>query len=291
MIMKKNTFITAGATLLIGMTSLFAQNGAPAGGGQPQMTPEQQAALQAQIQKMMAERQGQPQAQPQPAKPVLPEISLEEAKLYFSRNVGVNIGSQLKADKMVNKEVFLKGLNDALAGKAKAEDIDSLKMQGAQQVLQAAQVEVMKKENTEFLVTNKKKDGVKVTKSGLQYKVLKEGKGETPKDTDQVKVHYTGKLVDGTVFDSSVERGQPATFGVTQVIKGWIEGLQLMKPGAKYQFVIPSELGYGERGSRSIPPASTLVFEVELLEIIKPATATTTPVPAPTPTPTPVEKK
>ena len=135
MIMKKNTFITAGATLLIGMTSLFAQNGAPAGGGQPQMTPEQQAALQAQIQKMMAERKGQPQPV-QPVQPVLPKMSIEEAKLYFSRNVGVNIGSQLKADKMVNKEVFLKGLNDALAGKAKAEDIDSLKMQAAQQALQ-----------------------------------------------------------------------------------------------------------------------------------------------------------
>ncbi len=121
-----------------------------------------------------------------------------------------------------------------------------------------------------FLAENKKKEGVKVTGSGLQYRVLQAGTGNKPIASNLVKVHYTGKLLDGTIFDSSVERGQPSTFGVTQVIKGWIEGLQLMPVGAKYEFFIPYELAYGERGQgQSIPPFSTLIFEVELLEIVK----------------------
>ena len=121
-----------------------------------------------------------------------------------------------------------------------------------------------------FLAENEKIEGVKVTPSGLQYKVLKAGSGAKPLANNFVKVHYTGKLLNGTVFDSSVERGQPTTFGVTQVIKGWIEGLQLMPVGSKYEFYIPYELAYGDRGQgESIPPFSTLIFEVELLEIVK----------------------
>ncbi|WP_299157252.1 FKBP-type peptidyl-prolyl cis-trans isomerase [uncultured Tenacibaculum sp.] len=124
-----------------------------------------------------------------------------------------------------------------------------------------------KKEGEKFLAENKTKEGVKTTNSGLQYIVLKEGKGEAPTATSRVKVHYHGTLTDGTVFDSSVDRGQPSEFGVNQVIKGWTEGLQLMKPGAKYKFFIPQELAYGpqQRGAK-IKPFSALVFEVELLE-------------------------
>ena len=125
-----------------------------------------------------------------------------------------------------------------------------------------------KKAGEEFLAENKTKDGVKTTESGLQYIVLKEGEGEAPTASSRVKVHYHGTLTDGTVFDSSVERGEPSEFGVGQVIKGWTEGLQLMKPGAKYKFFIPQELAYGaQQRGQHIKPFSALVFEVELLEV------------------------
>lgn len=126
-----------------------------------------------------------------------------------------------------------------------------------------------KTEGEKFLEENKAKSGVITTESGLQYQVITEGTGAKPTETDRVKVHYTGTLLDGTVFDSSVERGEPATFGVTQVIKGWTEGLQIMPVGSKYIFWIPSDLAYGERGAGGdIKPNSTLKFEVELLEIV-----------------------
>jgi FKBP-type peptidyl-prolyl cis-trans isomerase FkpA len=120
-----------------------------------------------------------------------------------------------------------------------------------------------------FLAENAKKEGVKTTASGLQYKVLKEGDGKSPQATDTVSVHYRGTLLDGTEFDSSIKRGQPAEFPLNRVIPGWTEGVQLMKVGAKYQFTIPSKLAYGERGTPGgpIPPNSTLIFEVELLAI------------------------
>ncbi|MDO9635083.1 MAG: FKBP-type peptidyl-prolyl cis-trans isomerase [Paludibacter sp.] len=120
-----------------------------------------------------------------------------------------------------------------------------------------------------FLAENALKEGVVTTESGLQYEVVKPGKGALPKETDKVKVHYHGTLVDGTVFDSSVDRGEPAEFGVNQVIKGWIEGLQLMPVGSKYKFYIPQELAYGAQGQGSITPYSTLIFEVELIAIVK----------------------
>lgn len=120
-----------------------------------------------------------------------------------------------------------------------------------------------------FLSENISKKGVQTTESGLQYLVLKEGKGEKPVASSTVKVHYHGTLVDGTVFDSSVDRKEPATFGVGQVIQGWIEGLQLMPVGSKYKFFIPHDLGYGYREQGQIKPFSTLIFEVELLEIVK----------------------
>ncbi len=127
-----------------------------------------------------------------------------------------------------------------------------------------------KAEGIAFLNENKQKEGIIVTKSGLQYQVLKEGDGPMPKATDKVKVHYKGSLVDGTEFDSSIKRDQPATFAANRVIRGWTEALQLMKVGSKYRLFIPSDLAYGQRGSPpKIPPNATLIFEVELLEIIK----------------------
>ena len=123
-------------------------------------------------------------------------------------------------------------------------------------------------EGKKFLEENAKRDGVVTTASGLQYEVLKKGEGDSPKETDKVTVHYHGTLIDGTVFDSSVDRGQPATFPVNGVIPGWVEALQLMSPGAKFKLFIPSSLAYGERGAGgSIGPNATLVFEVELISI------------------------
>ncbi len=126
-----------------------------------------------------------------------------------------------------------------------------------------------KKKGEAFLLENAKREGVITTESGLEYEVLKEGSGVKPVAGDKVKVHYHGTLIDGTVFDSSVDRGEPATFGVTQVIKGWVEGLQLMNVGSKFKFYIPAELAYGQRGSAAIGPMETLIFEVELLDVIK----------------------
>jgi FKBP-type peptidyl-prolyl cis-trans isomerase FklB len=125
-----------------------------------------------------------------------------------------------------------------------------------------------REEGEKFLAENAKKEGVKVLPSGVQYKVIKEGSGKIPADSSTVKVHYEGKLLDGTVFDSSYERGEPIEFPLTGVIKGWTEGLQLMPVGSKYRFYIPYALGYGERGAgEQIPPYSTLIFTVELLEV------------------------
>lgn len=139
-------------------------------------------------------------------------------------------------------------------------------VQGAQEARKAK----LKQEAAAFLEENKNREGVQVTPSGLQYEVVKEGSGESPGLTDKVTVHYTGKLIDGTVFDSSVERGEPITFGVNQVIEGWTEALQLMQEGDKWILYIPSELGYGERGAGGeIPPFAPLIFEVELLEVKK----------------------
>jgi len=121
-----------------------------------------------------------------------------------------------------------------------------------------------------ILAENAKKDGVTTLPSGLQYKVVKEGTGDNPKPTDKVTVHYKGTLIDGKVFDSSIDRGQPASFQLNRVIKGWTEGLQLMKPGGKAILYIPSELGYGDRTTPTIPGGSTLIFEVELISIAPP---------------------
>ena len=142
------------------------------------------------------------------------------------------------------------------------------KKQEEKKISESAKYEVYKKQGLTFLEANKSKEGVKTTESGLQYIVLKQGKGKKPKTTDRVKVHYHGTTIDGTVFDSSVDKGVPSEFGVTQVIKGWTEGLQLMKVGSKYKFFIPQELAYGQNPRPGIiKPYMALIFEVELLDI------------------------
>lgn len=144
------------------------------------------------------------------------------------------------------------------------------KLEVEMQAEAAKQGEVNRKNGEAFLTENAKREGIKVTESGLQYEVLESGKGDSPKASDNVEVHYTGKLIDGTVFDSSVERGVPASFGVTQVIPGWVEALQLMHEGDKWRLYIPSDLAYGPNGAGGvIGPNMTLIFDVELLRVIK----------------------
>lgn len=178
----------------------------------------------------------------------------------------------------INLDLFSNGVREAMAGEARLtkEEADAVMRafsQMAQKAAQKKQQEEAQKNlgiGQEFLEKNKSKEGIQVTESGLQYKVIQEGTGATPTATDDVTVHYTGKLIDGTVFDSSVQRGQPATFNVSGVIRGWTEGLQLMKEGAKYEFFIPSDMAYGPRGSGpKIPGNSVLTFEVELIKIGK----------------------
>uniref|UniRef100_UPI00402A490D FKBP-type peptidyl-prolyl cis-trans isomerase n=1 Tax=Candidatus Limisoma sp. TaxID=3076476 RepID=UPI00402A490D len=144
------------------------------------------------------------------------------------------------------------------------------KLEAEMQAEAAKQGEVNRKNGEAFLSENAKREGIKATESGLQYEVLESGKGDSPKASDNVEVHYTGKLIDGTVFDSSVERGVPASFGVTQVIPGWVEALQLMHEGDKWRLYIPSDLAYGPNGAGGvIGPNMTLIFDVELLRVIK----------------------
>ncbi len=200
--------------------------------------------------------------------------------------IGLDMSDKLKKNfEDVDKDLFLQGyqngvdstnllLNQKEVGKiirdyfTKKQKADAEKRKAEAAKLAEEKYGDIKKEGEAFLATNKTKKGVKTTASGLQYIVLKEGKGATPKATDRVKVHYHGTLIDGTVFDSSVDRGKPSEFGVSQVIKGWTEGLQLMKVGSKYKFFIPQELAYGAtpRGG-SIKPFMPLIFEVELLEV------------------------
>ena len=200
---------------------------------------------------------------------------IEKMSYALGMNIAGNI-TELPIE--LDFKQVLAAISDVSSGKEPALEIEEYhkNMQSFQQKVQeaarnaAAQAaEANVKAGKEFLEANKAKEGVQVTASGLQYKVLAEGTGKKPVSTDKVKVHYTGKLIDGNVFDSSVQRGEPAVFGVTQVIPGWVEGLQLMNVGSKYEFVIPSELAYGERGAgNATPPCSVLVFEVELLEIV-----------------------
>ncbi|MDX9928095.1 MAG: FKBP-type peptidyl-prolyl cis-trans isomerase [Bacteroidales bacterium] len=174
----------------------------------------------------------------------------------------------------INPVLLAKGMLDAKEGK---NTLDEQMAQGyVMTYMQNRQMEKMKAmygknidEGEKFLSENKKREGVQETTSGLQYEVVTLGTGPKPGPSDLVKVHYTGKLLDDTTFDSSVDRGEPATFGVNQVIQGWQEAIQLMPVGSKFKFYIPYELAYGEQGQGPIPPYSTLKFEVELIEIVK----------------------
>lgn len=207
----------------------------------------------------------------------VPELKEQRDKAAYS--IGVNIGSSMKRDGVdVNLDALVAGLKDSFSGAKQqlSPEEQSASLQAFQQEMQTkmagaqkAAGDKAKKSGDDFLAGNKSKEGVKTTASGLQYKVLAEGKGDAPKPTDKVTVNYRGTLIDGTEFDSSYKRGEPAVFGVDQVIPGWTEGLQLMKPGAKYQFFIPSNLAYGERGTPGgeIPGNSALIFEVELIKV------------------------
>ncbi|WP_291361026.1 MULTISPECIES: FKBP-type peptidyl-prolyl cis-trans isomerase [Acinetobacter] len=181
--------------------------------------------------------------------------------------------------KDLDLDAFSQGLKTAAAGQKSSlsdEEMTQVLTQYKRQS-DAKELIVLKQKAEEnakagkaFLQENAKKPGVKTTKSGLQYLVLKEGKGKSPSANSNVRVHYEGRLIDGTVFDSSIARQQPVDFRTTQVITGWTEGLQLMKVGAKYRFFIPADLAYGQIGSGDIiEPNSTLIFDIELLEIIK----------------------
>ena len=204
--------------------------------------------------------------------------SLETELDSVSYAVGLSMSSQLKNGfEDVNKEILIQAIRNGLDSTnllLDSKDIQKTiqtyfqKKQEENKKKELAKFEVYKKEGLAFLEANKTKEGVKTTESGLQYVVLKEGKGRKPKTTDRVKVHYHGTTVDGTVFDSSVDRGNPSEFGVTQVIKGWTEGLQLMTVGSKYKFFIPQELAYGANPRPGIiKPYMALIFEVELLDI------------------------
>lgn len=187
---------------------------------------------------------------------------------------GMALGQQLRAMGVSNldKAEFDEGVHAAFDGKEtkiSPEEANKLIQEYLQELTEKKAAEI-KSVGEKFLAENKKKENVKETASGLQYIVDKEGTGAQPTATDEVTVHYTGKLLDGTVFDSSVNRGEPATFPLNRVIPGWTEGVQLMKEGAKYTFFIPSDLAYGPQGvPNAIPPHSTLIFEVELIKVVK----------------------
>ncbi len=198
----------------------------------------------------------------------------------LSYSLGLGIGRQLVQLGASSIEIddFAAAIKDVIAGNdlkithREAQTIVQDYFQKQEQKLNAEKAEkgkVAKVEGEKYLAENARKEGVVTLPSGLQYKVLNEGTGKKPKATDKVKCHYEGFLIDGTVFDSSVQRGEPAVFPLNQVIAGWTEGLQLMQEGAKYRFFIPYILGYGEGGAgQSIPPYSTLVFDVELIQVL-----------------------
>jgi len=197
----------------------------------------------------------------------------------LSYALGIGIGSQLAGmgAKELNIDDFAQAIKDVISGSelkvdnAEAQTLVQNFFQEQEAKQQAAAAEAgkaAKAAGEAFLAENGKKDGIVTLPSGLQYQVLKEGDGKKPSATDQVVCHYEGTLIDGTVFDSSYQRNQPATFGLNQVIAGWTEGVQLMQEGAKYRFFIPYNLAYGERGAGAqIPPFAALVFDVELIEV------------------------
>jgi FKBP-type peptidyl-prolyl cis-trans isomerase FklB len=204
-------------------------------------------------------------------------LKTEEEKVSYS--FGVVFGKRMLNDlPELEMEKFVQGMNDSFNGKPQAlsdDEVSSI-LTEYQRSLQQKQVEAVQKLGDEnkkvgeaFLKANQSKEGVITLESGLQYKILSAGKGPQPGASDTVKVHYTGSLINGEVFDSSVDRGEPVSFPVNGVIAGWTEALQLMQTGAKWQLYIPADLAYGANGNRSIGPNETLLFDVELLEVAK----------------------
>jgi len=197
----------------------------------------------------------------------------------LSYALGIGIGTQLRGMGAANLNIddFAQAIKDAIAGKKLKVDNKEAQtlvnnffaeQQARKEAAAAEAGRAAKAVGEDFLAENAKKDNIVVLPSGLQYEVIREGNGKKPSATSKVKCHYEGTLIDGTKFDSSYDRGEPATFGLNQVIAGWTEGLQLMSEGAKYRFFIPYNLGYGERGAgASIPPYAALVFDVELIEV------------------------
>ena len=207
------------------------------------------------------------------------ELKTQEDKVSYSigRDIGKNIKGMLQQQAVdVDPDIFVRGIRDAISGEdslmTEAETKEVMTAFGEshkakmQAKAEAAGAE-SRKAGDAFLAENKGKEGVKTLPSGLQYKVIKAGEGKSPAATDTVTVHYRGTLIDGKEFDSSYGRGQPTTFPVNGVIPGWQEALQLMKVGGKWEIYVPSNLAYGERGTRGIPPHSMLIFEIELLGI------------------------
>lgn len=203
-------------------------------------------------------------------------VDLDDEEQQISYSIGVNIGQNLEMQGLtrdIDIDVFIEGLRDAI------EDNVQLSEEQMMTALSSFQQRLMEEQETlsdlsrqqgeDFLRENAERDGVETTDSGLQYMVLEsgDGSGASPSPVDAVLAHYEGRFIDGEVFDSSIERGQPVEFRLNQVIPGWTEGLQLMQPGDRYRLFIPSALGYGPGGSGPIPPHATLIFDVELLEV------------------------
>lgn len=206
-------------------------------------------------------------------------VTLDTPEKRLSYGIALRMGERMKTDGMtLDIDAYSLGMRDAFeGGEAKLTDEEiNAEMVAFQEKLEAerqAEREALASGNAEagaaFLAENAKREGVMVTESGLQYEVIEPGEGDSPSTADQVEVHYRGTLIDGTEFDSSYNRGQTVTFGVTQVIPGWTEALQMMKEGAKYKLYIPSELAYGPAGAgQMIGPNATLVFDVELIDIV-----------------------
>ena len=220
---------------------------------------------------MLAQAQPAAETAPAPAAAKKPHkaaaAKAAPAKRTASYSLGVTMGEQLKSSgvtpDLVNPQQLAQGVQDALAGKISMTDEDRDNVRG----LISSAGDANHRAAAKFLAENGKKPGVITTQSGLQYKVVSEGKGDSPKASDEVTVNYRGTLLNGTEFDSSYKRGQPATFQVNRVIPGWTEALGIMKPGAKYQLFIPPQLAYDLRSPPGIPPGSMLLFDVELLSI------------------------
>ena len=221
----------------------------------------------------------EPQTTEQAAAPKPETLKTEVEKVSYI--IGTQIARNFKTQEIVvDLDSLMMGLKDALEGKQLALSQEEMQqvftrfqqqMRAKQAAKQAKEAAANLAAGNAYLEANKAKEGVKVLPSGLQYKVIKEGTGNTPTADDKVKTHYRGTLINGTEFDSSYKRNKPAEFPVKGVIKGWTEALQLMKEGGKWELYIPANLAYGQRGRPNIPANSTLIFEIELLEVTKPA--------------------